>query len=105
MQRGELRATIDRVRGELPAGALLGGPAAEARDLESALVSRLPVVVGVVLGLSFVLLRAPLAAAAVVALSLLATTAAFGVARLVFQEGALDRLLGFESPEPEPAPG
>jgi len=101
MERAELRATIDRVRGELPAGALLGGPAAEARDLESALVSRLPVVVGVVLGPGFVLLlallRAPLAAAAAVALSLLATAAAFGVARLVFQEGALDRLLGWES--------
>ena len=99
--RAALRATIDRVRGELPAGALLGGPAAETRDLEKALVSRLPLVVGVVLGLGFVLLlallRAPLAAAAAVALSLLATAAAFGVARLVFQEGALDQLLGWES--------
>jgi putative drug exporter of the RND superfamily len=99
--RAGLRATIDRIRGALPRGALLGGPAAEARDLESALVSRLPVVVGVVLGLGFVLLlallRAPLAAAAAVALGVLATAAAFGVARLVFQEGALDRLLGWES--------
>ncbi len=99
--RAEVRATIDRVRGELPAGALLGGAAAESRDLESALVSRLPVVVGVVLGLGFVLLlallRAPLAAAGAVALSLLATVAAFGVARLVFQEGALDQLVGLES--------
>ena len=94
--RAELRATIDRLRGELPAGALLGGAAAETHDLERALVSRLPLVVGVVLGLGFVLLlallRAPLAAAAAVALSLLATVAAFGVARLVFQEGAVDQL-------------
>ena len=99
--RAELRATIDRLRDELPTGALLGGAAAETRDLESALVSRLPLVVGVVLGLGFVLLlallRAPLAAAGAVALSLLATVAAFGVARLVFQEGALDQLVGFES--------
>ncbi|MGH2970236.1 MAG: MMPL family transporter [Solirubrobacteraceae bacterium] len=99
--RAELRTTIDRLRGELPAGALVGGPAAETRDLESVLVSRLPVVVGVVLGLGFVLLlallRAPLAAAAAVVLSLLATAAAFGVARLVFQEGAFEELLGFES--------
>ena len=61
----------------------------------------LPLVVGVVLGLGFLLLlallRAPLAAAAAVALSLLATAAAFGVARVVFQDGALDRLLGWES--------
>ncbi len=97
----ELRSTIDAVRAELPASALVGGPAAESRDLEAALVSRLPLVVGVIMGLGFlllvVLLRAPLAAAAAVALNLLATAAAFGVARLVFQDGALEGLLGFES--------
>ena len=57
--------------------------------------------VGVVLGLAFVLLlallRAPLAAAGAVALSMLATVAAFGVARLVFQEGAVDQLVGLDS--------
>jgi len=97
----ELRATIDAVREELPASALVGGPAAENRDLERALISRLPLVVGVIMGLGFLLLvallRAPLAAAAAVALNLLATAAAFGVARLVFQDGALQGLLGFES--------
>jgi RND superfamily putative drug exporter len=97
----ELRSTIDAVRAELPSTALVGGPAAENRDLEDALLSRLPLVVGVIMGLGFllltVLLRAPLAAAAAVALNLLATTAAFGIARLVFQDGALERLLGFES--------
>jgi RND superfamily putative drug exporter len=97
----ELRSTIDAVRAELPASALVGGPSAENRDLEHALVSRLPLVVGVIMGLGFllltVLLRAPLAAAAGVALNLLATVAAFGIARLVFQDGALERLLGFES--------
>jgi RND superfamily putative drug exporter len=97
----ELGSTIDAVRAELPPSALVGGPAAENRDLERALASRLPLVVGVIMGLGFVLLaallRAPLAAAAAVALNLLATAAAFGVARLVFQEGALEGLLGFES--------
>jgi RND superfamily putative drug exporter len=97
----ELRSTIDAVRAELPTTALVGGPAAENRDLEQALVSRLPLVVGVIVGLGFLLLvtllRAPLAAAAAVVLNLLATTAAFGVARLVFQNGALEGLLGFES--------
>jgi RND superfamily putative drug exporter len=98
---GTVQPTIDRLRRELPAGTLVGGPAAETHDLEDALASRLPVVVGLVLGLGFVLLvallRAPLAAAAAVVLNLLATAAAFGVARLIFQEGALERLLGFES--------
>ena len=97
----ELRSTIDAVRRELPASALVGGPAAENRDVERALVSRLPLVVGVIVGLGFlllvVLLRAPLAAAAAVGLNLLATAAAFGVARLVFQEGGLEGLLGFQS--------
>jgi RND superfamily putative drug exporter len=97
----ELRSTIDAVRAELPASALVGGPAAENRDLEQALVSRLPLVVGVIMGLGFLLLvallRAPLAAAAAVALNLFATAAAFGVARLVFQDGALQGVLGFES--------
>jgi putative drug exporter of the RND superfamily len=97
----ELRSTIDAVRAELPATALVGGSAAENRDLEQALISRLPLVVGVIMGIGFLLLvlllRAPLAAAAAVALNLLATAAAFGVARLVFQNGWLEGLLGFES--------
>jgi RND superfamily putative drug exporter len=96
-----LRSTIDAVRAELPASALVGGPSAENRDLEHALTSRLPLVVGVIMALGFallvVLLRAPLAAAAAVTLNLLATAAAFGVARLVFQNGALEGLLNFES--------
>jgi RND superfamily putative drug exporter len=97
----QLRSTIDTVRRELPAGALVGGPSAENRDLEEALVSKLPLVVGLIMALGFallvVLLRAPLAAAAAVTLNLLATAAAFGVARLVFQNGALEGLLNFES--------
>jgi putative drug exporter of the RND superfamily len=97
----QLRSTIDALRTELPASALVGGPSAENRDLEAALVARLPLVVGVIMALGFallvVLLRAPLAAASAVILNLLATAAAFGVARLVFQNGALEGLLNFES--------
>jgi putative drug exporter of the RND superfamily len=94
-------ATIDRVRAELPPDALVGGPAAETHDVQRALIARLPVVVAIALGLGFVLLvallRAPLAAAAAVAMSVVATAAAFGVARFVFQDGVLDRLLGWHS--------
>jgi RND superfamily putative drug exporter len=94
-------APIDRLRETLPATALVGGPAAETHDLEGVLASRLPLVVGVILGLAFLLLlallRAPIAAAAAVVLSLAASAAAFGIARLVFQEGAFEGLLNFHS--------
>ncbi len=94
-------ATIDRLRNELPAGALVGGPSAENHDLESALAAKTPLVIGVVLGLGFLLLliafQAPLVAAIGVLLNLLSTAAAFGVATLIFQDGHLSGLLGFES--------
>jgi len=93
--------TVDRLRAELPAGALIGGPAAENHDLEAALQAKTPLVIGVVLGLGFLLLlvafQAPLVAALGVLTNLLSTGAAFGVATLVFQNGNLSGLLGFES--------
>ncbi len=93
--------TIDRLRAALPAGALVGGSVAENHDLEAALSARTPLVVGVVLVLGFLLLllalQAPVIAAAGVVTNLLATAAAFGVARLIFQEGNGTGLLGFES--------
>jgi RND superfamily putative drug exporter len=73
----------------------------EQHDLEAALSTKTPLVIGVVLALSFVLLlvalRAPLIAAAGVLTNLLATGAAFGVGKLIFQDGALQSLLGFQS--------
>jgi RND superfamily putative drug exporter len=92
---------VDRLRARLPHGALVGGATAEARDLERALADRLPLVFGLVIaiGLSLVLflVRAPIIAAAAVLLNLLSTAAAFGVARLVFQDGHGQGLLGFSS--------
>jgi RND superfamily putative drug exporter len=91
---------IDRLRGELPTGALIGGAAAENHDLERALAAKTPLVIGVVLGLGFLLLlvalQAPLIAAVGVVTNLLATGAAFGAAKLIFQDGNLHSLLGFE---------
>ena len=93
--------TIERLRAQLPPGAMLGGAAAESHDLEAALRAKAPLVIGVVLGLGFLLLlfalRAPLIAAAAVLANLLATAAAFGVAKWIFQDGALESLLGFQS--------
>jgi RND superfamily putative drug exporter len=94
-------ATIDRLRAQLPAGAVVGGATAENHDLEAALRAKAPLVIGVVLALGFLLLlvalRAPLVAAAGVVTNLLATAAAFGVAKWIFQDGALQSLLGFQS--------
>jgi len=93
-------ATVDRLRASLPSGTLVGGAVAENHDLEQALSSKTPIVIAVVLALGFLLLlvalQAPLLAAAGVLTNLLATAAAFGVAKLIFQEGHLSGLLGFE---------
>jgi RND superfamily putative drug exporter len=93
--------TIERLRGTLPASALIGGAAAENHDLEQALAAKTLPVFLVVLALGFglllVALQAPLIALVGVLTSLLATAAAFGVAKLIFQDGYLSGLLGFES--------
>ena len=94
-------ATIDRLRSDLPDGALMGGSVAENHDLEAALHAKTPLVIGVVLALGFLLLlvalQAPILAAVGVVTNLLAVGAAFGVARLIFQEGHLADLLGLDS--------
>ncbi|MDH4103628.1 MAG: MMPL family transporter [Thermoleophilia bacterium] len=97
----DVGATIDRLRTSLPSEALVGGAAAENHDLEEALAGRTLLVFGVVLALGFLLLlvalQAPIIAAVGVMANLLATAAAFGIARLIFQDGRLESLLGFES--------
>ena len=79
----------------------LGGATAENHDLEQALAAKTPLVIGVVLVLGFLLLllalQAPVIAAVGVVTNLLAVGAAFGVARLIFQDGHGAGLLGFES--------
>jgi RND superfamily putative drug exporter len=80
---------------------LVGGAAAENHDLEAALATKTPLVIGIVLALGFLLLliafQAPLVAAIGVVTNLLATAAAFGIAKWIFQDGNLEGLLGFES--------
>lgn len=96
----ELGTTVDRLRADLPASALIGGAAVENLDLKTQLDDSTPLVIGVVLALGFLLLlvalQAPLISLLGTLASLLSTAAAFGVARLVFQEGYGAGLLGFE---------
>ncbi len=93
-------ATIERLRKHMPAGTVLGGAVAENHDLQSLLSAKTPLVIGVVLILGFLLLlfalQAPLLAAAGVLTNLLATGAAFGVSKWIFQDGDLHSLLGFQ---------
>ena len=93
--------TIERLRDTLPASVYVGGAVAENHDLEAALAAKTPLVIGVVLVLGFLLLlvalQAPLIAALGVATNLLATGAAFGIGRLIFQDGRWTGLLGYES--------
>ncbi|MFI4977783.1 MAG: MMPL family transporter [Solirubrobacterales bacterium] len=93
-------ATIERLRAHLPAGTFVGGAVAENHDLQRLLSAKTALVIGVVLGLGFLLLlfalQAPLLAAAGVLTNLLATGAAFGVSKWIFQDGALHSLLGFQ---------
>jgi putative drug exporter of the RND superfamily len=93
--------TIDRLRAALPSSALVGGQAAENHDLAAALRQKTPLLIGVVLTLGFLLLlvavRAPWIALLAVLTNLLATGAAFGIGRLIFQDGHGAGLLGFAS--------
>jgi RND superfamily putative drug exporter len=94
-----LSHTVDRLRAALPHGSLVGGAAVENIDLQRALHAKTPEVIALVLGLGFLLLlvalQAPLIAALGVVTNLLATGAAFGIARLLFQDGFGHQLLGF----------
>ncbi|GAA4815274.1 MMPL family transporter [Nocardioides caeni] len=96
-----LGQTVDRLRADLPGSAKVGGAAVENLDLKAQLDESTPLVIGVVLALGFLLLlvalQAPLISLLGTLASLLSTAAAFGVARLVFQEGHGAGLLGFES--------
>ena len=95
--RGDHRATPGRASRRTRS---LGGAVAENHDLQSLLSAKTALVIGVVLALGFLLLlfalQAPLLAAAGVLTNLLATAAAFGVSKWIFQDGVLHSLLGFQ---------
>ena len=93
-------ATIDHLRQVLPRGALIGGAAAENHDLQQLLASYTPLVLAILGILGFLLLLialgAPLIAALGVLITSLSVAGAFGIGRLIFQNGFLSGLLGFQ---------
>ncbi len=90
---------VDQLRDRLPDDAYVGGAAVENLDLQHALNHYFPIIVAIILILGFALLlialRAPVIAALGTVVSLLSTAAAFGVAKLIFQDGHGAGLLGF----------
>ncbi|MCX2963354.1 MMPL family transporter [Gordonia sp. Z-3] len=96
----QMNTIVTELRTALPPDALVGGAPAENIDLQQALNDWFPIVVGVILTLGFLLLlialQAPLIALLGTVVSLLSTAAAFGVARLIFQEGWGSGVLGFQ---------
>jgi RND superfamily putative drug exporter len=93
-------ATIDHLRQVLPAGTLIGGAAAENHDLQQTLASHTPIVLAILGILGFLLLLialgAPLIAAMGVLITALSVAGAFGIGRLIFQNGFLSGPLGFQ---------
>ena len=91
--------TITHLRTTLPGGSLVGGAAAENFDLQHALATRTVLVFGLLLAIGFLMLLlalgAPILALAGVLVTALSVAAAFGVARLIFQNGWLSGLLHF----------
>lgn len=96
----DLRSEIvPSVAGLSDARVLVGGPTALERDLRLELYGKFPMVVGLVLTATFVLLtilfRSLLIPAKAVVMNLLSLFAAYGFLVLVFQRGYGDKLLGF----------
>jgi len=93
--------TIPSVQGLEGAQVLVGGPTAIERDLRLELYGKYPLVVGLVLAATFVLLtilfRSLVIPAKAVFMNLLSLFAAYGFLVLVFQHGYGDKLLGFTS--------
>ena len=92
--------TIDHLRSVLPAGTMIGGAAAENHDLQQTLASYTPLVLAILGVLGFLLLLialgAPLIAALGVLITALSAAGAFGIGRLIFQNGYLSGVLGFQ---------
>lgn len=99
---GDLRGTIiPRATADGGPQMLVGGTTAQFDDLGDEAIGKLPLVMTLVLSLSFlyllVIFRSVVLPLKAVVMNLLATAAAFGLVTWVFQEGHLSGIFGFTS--------
>jgi len=91
-------ATVGKLDG---AEVAVGGMTAGSKDFLDTMKSHLPIVFGFVLSLAFILLlvtfRSIVVPIKAIILNLLSVGAAYGILKLVFQDGHGEKLLGFES--------
>ena len=96
------RIVAGGVRGMQGAGVVVGGFAASSVDLQHELLQRFPGIVGMILGVTaimlFIAFRSLLVPLKAVVLNCLSVGAAFGVTVLVFQHGYGGSLFGLEGP-------
>ena len=107
-QSAETEALVYTLRdGVAGSGVLVGGVTASAVDINEDMASRLPLLIGGVVGLSFLLLlmafRSVAVAVKAALLNLISLAAAYGVVALVLEGGWAGRLIGIDTPTPLPA--
>jgi len=102
LTRHARRIIAGRVRGMQDADVVVGGFAASSVDLQHDLLQRFPAIVGMILGVTaimlFIAFRSLLVPLKAVVLNCLSVGAAFGVTVLVFQHGYGGSLFGLEGP-------
>jgi putative drug exporter of the RND superfamily len=85
------RATLDRLRAAAPAGVAFGGQSAQSGDLVDAVYGNLPLLLALIVGLTFILLarafRSLVLSLEAVVFNVLSVAAAWGVIVLVWQDG------------------
>jgi putative drug exporter of the RND superfamily len=95
-------ATIDRVRDVIPGNVYISGITAVTDDLNAQLAAKLPLFIGAVIAVSFLLLmmvfRSILVPLKAAVMNLLSIGAAYGVLVVVFQWGWGAELLGLDGP-------
>ena len=100
-ESGPARALVQRLRAELPQGALVGGSPSFGKDFADRIAGSMPLIALFVLALSYVvlllLLRSVVLPLKAVLMNLLSVGAAYGVLVAVFQLGWVDGFLGFHS--------